>query len=235
MPISGLTDDHADGPGDRFPAVLLLGPTGSGKTPLGEMIEARGLAGRRCCHFDFGAELRRLAKPGAGRQILASGEVDFIRRVLETGVLLEDDRLPLAVRILDDFLERRRACADDWVVLNGLPRHPGQARGIRDLVAVRHVVELVCDAETVLERIRRDAGGDRAGRADDDAEAIRARLRTYELRTRSLADHYAECGACVHRVRVGIASTTATMYDDLWRLSYWGDSSDSSFGTDSTM
>ncbi len=42
-------------------AILLLGPTGSGKTPLGQALEKKGLAGRRCVHFDFGANLREIA------------------------------------------------------------------------------------------------------------------------------------------------------------------------------
>ncbi|MCX7427258.1 MAG: hypothetical protein NTW96_16720 [Planctomycetia bacterium] len=46
----------------RNDAMLLLGPTGSGKTPLGDLLERRGLGGRRCVHFDFGAHLRRIVK-----------------------------------------------------------------------------------------------------------------------------------------------------------------------------
>ena len=43
-------------------AILLLGPTGSGKSPLGDELEANGLNGRRCLHFDFGRRLRRAAE-----------------------------------------------------------------------------------------------------------------------------------------------------------------------------
>ncbi len=35
-------------------AILFLGPTGSGKTPYGELIEWQGLGGRKCAHFYFG-------------------------------------------------------------------------------------------------------------------------------------------------------------------------------------
>jgi hypothetical protein len=39
-------------------AILPLGPTGSGKTPLGDYLEERGLFGRRCVHFDFGEKFK---------------------------------------------------------------------------------------------------------------------------------------------------------------------------------
>lgn len=65
-----------DAPG-RLPAVLLLGPTGAGKTPLGRICAQRGLWGRSCTHVDFGACLRRAA---AGDPVLASGLIDYYTR-----------------------------------------------------------------------------------------------------------------------------------------------------------
>ena len=46
-------------------ALLLIGPTGSGKTPLGELLERSGLWGRPCRHFDFGERMRRIALQSA--------------------------------------------------------------------------------------------------------------------------------------------------------------------------
>jgi len=37
-------------------AILLIGPTGSGKTPLGDWLQAYGFCGHRCHRFDFGAK-----------------------------------------------------------------------------------------------------------------------------------------------------------------------------------
>ncbi len=39
-------------------SILLLGPTGVGKSPLGDVIAQHGLFGRLCHQFDFGSELR---------------------------------------------------------------------------------------------------------------------------------------------------------------------------------
>lgn len=38
--------------------VLLVGPTGSGKSPPGDLLAKRGFLGRRAHHLDFGSALR---------------------------------------------------------------------------------------------------------------------------------------------------------------------------------
>ena len=62
-------------------AVLILGSTGSGKTPLGEYIEQNGLNGIKCHHFDFGACLRRISGFGKGfgawLGILSALDIDY--------------------------------------------------------------------------------------------------------------------------------------------------------------
>jgi len=95
----------------RNPAVLLLGPTGAGKTPLGEMIEARGLWGMSCLHFDFGANLRAVV-------MLECSEAT-VRRRIEGNVggdrhgRTDDD--PAAVRTkLDLFQKRTAPLVDDY-------------------------------------------------------------------------------------------------------------------------
>ena len=106
-------------------AFLLIGPTGAGKTPLGDLLAQRGIFGQRCVHFDFGEELRKVARGYAQPSSFTQNEVQFIKAVLESGALLEDEQLPLALKILRCFLKREQARADDLVILNGLPRHAG--------------------------------------------------------------------------------------------------------------
>jgi adenylate kinase family enzyme len=189
----------------RCQAILLLGPTGSGKTPLGQLIEKRGFAGRRCHHFDFGRQLRLLAA-GAGEVppgAFSAADVDFVRGVLESGRLLEDSEFHFAGRLLAAFLQRCGARPDDILVLNGLPRHTGQAAMLETVADVRWLVNLVCEAETVLARIASNAGGDRGGRADDGPEAVRRRLGLFAERTAALVGRYAAAGAVVCTVPVG--------------------------------
>ncbi len=196
----------------RYPALLLLGPTGAGKTPLGQMLEQRGWEGRRCLHFDFGENLRAAVRGELPDESVSPGDIEFVRGVLEQGVLLEDQDFPLAERILRAVLAQRQADRDTVIVLNGLPRHTGQAAALRRLVAVHTVIRLDCTAETVAQRIRQDPAGDRAGRVDDQLPAIAKKLRIYRDRTAPLVAWYQQRGARVLRIPVSESLTAEAMW-----------------------
>ncbi|MGB7749314.1 MAG: hypothetical protein WBN75_18735 [Verrucomicrobiia bacterium] len=148
----------------KLEAILLLGPTGSGKTPLGDQMEQVPLWNPHCHRFDFGEKLR-VVVAGDDAGSFTTEEIRFLRRVLEEGVLLEAEHFPLAARILDAFIARNSVRTADLLVLNGLPRHVEQARAIECKVTVISVVQLECDARTVAERLRCNSGGDRAHNA----------------------------------------------------------------------
>ncbi len=188
----------------RLPAILLIGPTGSGKSPLGDALEARGLHGRRCAHFDFGAQLRRIDATGQPPPGLTDDDVAFIGKVLREGALLESEQFHIARAILEAFVQERELAAGDWIVLNGLPRHVDQARNVDTLVGVQLVVRLECTPEVVRERIRLNTGGDRSGRQDDSLEAIEKKLALFRERTLPLVEHYQGRGARIETVEVGI-------------------------------
>jgi adenylate kinase len=208
-------------------AILLLGPTGAGKSPLGEMFKRRGLGGARCIHFDFGRQLRRIvaqadaqtrttATPQAkGAETFAPDEIELLRRLLRSGALLEDEQFPIAERILRAALARSGAGPRAWVVLNGLPRHVGQAEAVGRIVDVRAVVRLDCPPETVAERICSNAGGDRARRCDDRSETVRDKLATYEARTAPLVEHYRRRGVRLITLAVAATTTAEQMWGEL--------------------
>ncbi len=186
-------------------AILLLGPTGAGKSPLGDCLAEQGLNGRRCVHFDFGAQLRHAAAHG-GRG-LSDEDVVYVRKVLAEGALLEDEAFGIARGILKHFMADREVRAEDRVVLNGLPRHVGQARDVGSVLDVTMVVVLECSAEVVRARIAQNSGGDRTGRTDDSIAQIEHKLSLYAERTHPLLDHYRAEGVQLRLVPVGIATT----------------------------
>jgi adenylate kinase family enzyme len=201
----------------RPSAILLVGPTGSGKTPLGEEIESRGLGGRCCSHFDFGAQLRA-AVEGNPPPGLSARDIEFLRRVLDRGALLEDEHFPIADTILRAFLT---AHPEDRVILNGLPRHVGQAEDVDRFVHVEVVVALQCSAQVVLERIRTDAGGDRADRVDDDPDAVRRKLAIYTERTAPLVEHYRARGSRILSIPIAADTTAESAYQTLAATCTW--------------
>jgi len=186
-------------------AILLLGPTGSGKTPLGDWLEAHGLWMRPCHHFDFGANLRAAVAAGPSES-MTRDEVRFLQRVLDTGALLENESFYLAAKILDAFVARRAIRPGHWLILNGLPRHTAQAQALETQVAVRVLIQLTCDARVVRDRLQRDPGGDRALRADDTEDLVARKLKIFEERTRPLLDYYRQRGA--ELISVPVTATT---------------------------
>ena len=195
-----------------WPSLLLLGPTGSGKTPLGEEMERRGLEGRPCLHFDFGANLRRLAAGPDQIGLLKAADLARIRFSLATGALFGDRDMPMIVGIFRSFVEARGLRPGTLLVLNGLPRHVGQAQGLAGTVSVERIVLLEAEAPVILERIRIDPGGDRSGRPDDSLDAVRKRLADYRERTRPLLDFYGAQGVPVLKIGVTAAMAAAEMY-----------------------
>jgi len=204
----------------RPQAILLLGPTGSGKTPLGEMLQARGLGTGRCMHFDFGDRLRRIASGQLNVDELAGDDRAFITKMLDRGALLEDEHFHVAEKILRAFLAEQwhGRPANATIVLNGLPRHVGQADDVDRIVTVRLVIELSCSAQTVRRRLADDAGGDRADRIDDAPARVRNKLELYTRRTEGLLDHYRSLGAAAISFTVGPETTAQEMWQEISRM-----------------
>jgi adenylate kinase len=178
-------------------AILLLGPTGSGKTPLGDHLEKHGVWGRRCRHFDFGRALRQAVAGRDRPPVWTEDDTAFVRAMLEQGALLEEKHFHIAERLLTAYRQRRSSARADVLILNGWPRHVGQARTVDRTVAVGLVVRLACDDEAVRARIARDTGGDRRDRRDDSPAAIVRKLEIYRQRTEPLLEHYRARGAAI--------------------------------------
>ena len=196
-------------------AVLLLGPTGSGKTPLGETIRRRGLWGAKCLHFDFGENLREVVARDRPDDLIGREDIEFLRGVLQTGALLEDEHFPVARRVLRRFMATEGADRQTLILLNGLPRHVGQARAIDAILDVHALIYLQCSTETVIRRIRNNVGGDRTERVDDDPAAIHNKLAIFRRRTAPLVEYYRGRGATIETLEVTAAMTPEQAWSEL--------------------
>jgi adenylate kinase family enzyme len=193
-------------------AILLLGPTGVGKSPLGDVVAQRGMFGRRCHHLDFGSELRDAVSRVDRSIAYAKQELDFIHGVLERGLLLENEHFPLAKKIISLYLDRLGFSKHDVLVLNGIPRHQGQARDIATIAAIHAVVVLDCSSNDILNRIRGNIGGDRTERIDDNKELIEKKLTIFRERTTPLIEHYTQQGCALYRISVSKDMTPTETY-----------------------
>lgn len=185
-------------------SILLIGPTGSGKSPLGEHLERTGVGGGRIAHFDFGEQLRQAAASPLAFPLLSDADILTIRGSLETGLLLENHQFHIAENILRSFVQQRELGEGDFILLNGLPRHEGQAERVESIASVVLVVSLECSEPVVLERIRSNSGGDRTEREDDGRAAVAAKLEIFKERTAPILDWYDRRGVPVLRVPVDV-------------------------------
>ncbi len=195
--------------GQRLDALLILGPTGSGKTPLGNHLQTTGIDGRRCLHFDFGACLRNVLSDDSSP--LTSEENAVVQKVVDTGALLENSQFPIAEKLLYQFYQQKDLLENDLLILNGLPRHTGQAEDLSSILNLRRVIFLECSLHTVFQRIRQNTGGDRAERLDDSLTSIERRMERFQERTQPLIDHYATQGSLIVRIPVKIETDPASI------------------------
>jgi len=198
--------------------MLLFGPTGVGKSPLGNAIAQNGLFGRRCHHLDFGEELRGAVSREELSPAYSSKELDFIHGVLERGLLLENEHFPLAEKIFGLFLDRAGFASRDLLILNGIPRHTGQSEDIARIARIHALIVLDCTVDDVYHRIRNNVGGDRTERLDDDKKLIAKKLEIFRERTAPLVGYHSQRGCRIYRVNVSATTTTEQAYQSLSSL-----------------
>ena len=197
------------------PAILLIGPTGSGKTPLGSVCQQKGLWGNRCRHFDFGEELRRIAQTNVTPSFLTEQDLEVVADSLKTGALLESEHFHIAQNILKAFAKKRILSGSDLLLLNGLPRHRGQARDVDSIVDIKTVIHFECDPRIIRQRIRLNSGGDRADRIDDSIEAIETKVQLFRNRTLPLLNHYRSTGVRIVEINIKVNTTAEEIHQQL--------------------
>jgi adenylate kinase family enzyme len=183
-------------------SILIAGPTGAGKTPLGQYLARHGLHRRHCIHFDFGQILRETALAAPLPLFLKKEELSIILNSLKTGALLEDADFPIAIKLLNGFIENHVKSENDRLLLNGLPRHLGQAKLLCAHVNIVGIIFLDCNGDVARQRIQNNTGGDRMGRRDDSRDLILRKMDIFLERTLPLLEYYKNRGVAVYSSRV---------------------------------
>lgn len=167
-------------PQAKYRAILLIGAPGSGKGTQGRLLGAT----RGFFHCACGDVFRSLdVQSSLGRTFL-----DYSTR----GELVPDEvTVRLWKKRLDDHVKTSAfQPGRQWLVLDGIPRNPNQARMMEAFLDVSLVVHLRCEDRAVLEkRLGRRASED--NRPDDAcAEVLRRRLAVFETESLGVLECY---------------------------------------------
>ncbi len=157
--------------------IVLLGPPGAGKgTQAATLIATLGIP-----HISTGDMLRAA--------VAASTKVGLqAKAVMDSGELVSDD---IVIGIAEERLSEDDA--KEGFLLDGFPRTLAQANALEALLsqldaALDCCLALTVDNDSVVERLLRRA--EIEGRADDNEETIRERMRVYDSDTAPLLEFY---------------------------------------------
>lgn len=164
--------------------IVLLGAPGAGKgTQAAILVERLGIP-----HISTGDMLRAAVKAGTPIGLRA-------KALMDAGKLVGDD---VVIGIAEERLQQPDARAG--FILDGFPRTLAQAEALDGLLEridskLDCCLALTADTETVVQRLQKRA--EIEGRADDNEETIRERMRVYEAQTAPLLDYYRARGLLI--------------------------------------
>jgi len=165
--------------------IVLLGAPGSGKgTQATLMVERLGLP-----HISTGVLLRNAAKRGTDLGLKA-------KSIIDKGELVPDE-------IMSDMIEERLSRDDvaNGFILDGYPRNLDQAKALDDMLErlgqpADHAIQIDVDPDQIIKRLAGRA--EQEGRADDNEDVVRNRMRVYHEKTAPVIDYYAGRGLLTH-------------------------------------
>jgi len=164
----------------KYKAVLLFGPPGSGKGTQGKIIGAAP-GFRHCACGDVFRALDKTSPMGI-----------LFAKYASSGSLVPDD---FTIELWRQTMEQLAASGvfkpeKEILLLDGIPRTVEQAQLLEDKIDVLALIDLyVNDIEQIVSRLQHRAAKDK--RADDtNEEVIRHRLDVYEEQTRPVLDFY---------------------------------------------
>ena len=162
--------------------VVIFGAPGSGKGTQSEKLIEK----YRLYHISTGEVLRD--------HIVRQTPVGQIAQTyISKGQLIPDS---LMIKILEDIVDNEPK-AKGGVILDGFPRTIPQAEALKKFMEQRgddihHVIGLEVPEEELIDRMIKR--GQQTGRADDNPETIKNRLKVYHESTTPLRDYYIKEG-----------------------------------------
>ena len=170
--------------------ILLLGAPGAGKGTQAQILIDR----LQVPHISTGDMLRAAVKAGTPIGLQA-------KKVMDAGELVGDD---IVIGIAEERLGE--GDAKKGFILDGFPRTLAQAEALDGILAklgtpLECCLALTVDEEAVVQRLLKRA--EIEGRADDNEETIRERMRVYHEQTAPLLAFYREKGLLVEVLGMG--------------------------------
>ena len=157
--------------------IILGGAPGSGKGTLSDIIvENYGLQ-----HLSTGDVLR--AEIASGSKL---GQE--INEIISFGNLIPDEQM---IQLLKNYINNLpNGCKG--VIFDGFPRTVEQAHALTNMLDEHkmdaYMLDLYAEEDVIIERLLNR--GKTSGRADDNLETIKKRLRIYNETTRPISDYY---------------------------------------------
>ena len=157
--------------------IILGGAPGSGKGTLSDIIVKKyGLQ-----HLSTGDVLR--AEIASGSEL--GKDIDAL---ISRGNLVPDAQM---IKLLENYLDSLPADCKG-VIFDGFPRTVEQARALTVMLASRdmdaYMLDLFATEDVIMTRLIRR--GQTSGRADDNYETIKKRLKIYNDTTKPISDYY---------------------------------------------
>lgn len=159
--------------------LVIFGAPGSGKgTQSDRLINDYGLH-----HISTGEVLRDHIARGTELGKIADSYIS-------KGQLIPDD---LMIQVLENVLDSNPEKTAGGVIFDGFPRTIEQAKALKEMLArrgskVHAVVGLEVDEDELVRRMLNR--GKETGRADDNIDTIKNRLKVYHSQTQPLRDYY---------------------------------------------
>ena len=157
--------------------IILGGAPGSGKGTLSDIIVR-----------NYG--LQHLSTGDVLRAEIASGSKlgQEINDIISLGNLIPDEQM---IELLKNYINSLPQCCRG-VIFDGFPRTVEQAHALTAMLDEHqmdaYMLDLYAEEDVIIERLLNR--GKISGRADDNLETIKKRLRIYNETTRPISDYY---------------------------------------------